>query len=565
MRVAVSVLLLLFAARASGQIQTIQPGDSGSVSRVKINSNFQYLDNRISSLVVSVRDFGATGNGTADDTAAFQAAFAHIKSRVQSGVGHGYRGAAPALYIPAGVYRITVPGVLCGSPDVSTAFHGYRVYGDGHRASVLKLEFANTSDNYLCRMDNTVTYASFEDFSLYGVNGWEKGFFLTGQSGQTLSTFTSWKNMEFRNLMHSITITSADNWRSDEMYVEKCQFWPSSVSGGTAYWVYNASNSVTHTFNHVLIYLQASNLTGVRFESGGQFEWFGGSLIVTGPITDSVGIRIEDDPNSLPNPIAYTDNTFAVYDVKPEVSPGNLLYYMKAMAILHFYNMNAATGYTNTAVRGKIDRYGHVYFHGGKNFWRHELITQSTESFWNQWFRAKLVYENVGVNDPENDIIITHTGSRIASRGKFECRGCFYAVEGTTINWAQTADVCKNCDRGYGTEPRARRQAVFRYRSFVGEGLPQSSDGNLGFSLPKNIVLRAITLVKQNGGTATSGRITVRAPTGEVLLVTPEMTETTELTVTAAPLAYATGDSNTNFTISSTSGAPMYGYVIFEW
>lgn len=68
------------------KIPYTNPG-TGGVSRTQSNKNLERI---------SVKDFGATGNGTTDDRAAIQAAFNYVNS-----LGGG------TLYFPAGTYRIT--------------------------------------------------------------------------------------------------------------------------------------------------------------------------------------------------------------------------------------------------------------------------------------------------------------------------------------------------------------------------------------------------------------------------------------------------------------------------
>ena len=74
---------------------------------------------------LNVLDFGATGNGTTDDTAAIQAAITYIYSLANpSGVS-----AIPALYFPAGIYLMSstiTMGNNSASWFVSPYFYGER-------------------------------------------------------------------------------------------------------------------------------------------------------------------------------------------------------------------------------------------------------------------------------------------------------------------------------------------------------------------------------------------------------------------------------------------------------
>jgi polygalacturonase len=72
---------------------------------------------------VSVKDFGATGDGTTDDTAAIQAAIDSLC------VGSGGTG----VYIPAGKY-VTTSVLTC---SITTTNKGLRIYGDGPKSIIL--------------------------------------------------------------------------------------------------------------------------------------------------------------------------------------------------------------------------------------------------------------------------------------------------------------------------------------------------------------------------------------------------------------------------------------------
>jgi hypothetical protein len=71
-------------------LQTFANGESGLSVRTKINANFTELYGRTT---VSIKDFGAVGDGVANDTAAFTAALAYIEGSP------GY-----PVYVPPGVY-----------------------------------------------------------------------------------------------------------------------------------------------------------------------------------------------------------------------------------------------------------------------------------------------------------------------------------------------------------------------------------------------------------------------------------------------------------------------------
>lgn len=83
--------------------------------------------------VLNVRNFGAIGNGVADDTAAFAAAITQVNAQLASGI--------PAtLYIPAGVYFIN------GTTPLPTFNRGGSLIGDGPHKTYLRLGPAYTGD-----------------------------------------------------------------------------------------------------------------------------------------------------------------------------------------------------------------------------------------------------------------------------------------------------------------------------------------------------------------------------------------------------------------------------------
>ena len=84
---------------------------------------------------VSVKDFGAIGDGTADDTTAIQAA---INACITSGA---------SLYFPAGTYNYTSSSTF--NIDLLTPYHEFKMYGDGN-TSIIKLNANNKIFNVSC-------------------------------------------------------------------------------------------------------------------------------------------------------------------------------------------------------------------------------------------------------------------------------------------------------------------------------------------------------------------------------------------------------------------------------
>jgi hypothetical protein len=101
--------------------------------------------------VVSVKDFGATGDGSTDDTSAINAA---ITACLSSGA---------ALYFPEGVYKIT--------STLTTITGQFTMYGDGPFKT--RLQFAPTAADTMIYMDNAgsrVTHCVLRDFACYSTD-----------------------------------------------------------------------------------------------------------------------------------------------------------------------------------------------------------------------------------------------------------------------------------------------------------------------------------------------------------------------------------------------------------
>lgn len=86
----------------------------------------------LDSPAVNVRDFGAVGNGAADDTASLQQAAACVATKLNSGLSN-----AAELYFPSGLYLVRAPLVLAAKGDAGSKL---TVRGDGSGASRIVID-----------------------------------------------------------------------------------------------------------------------------------------------------------------------------------------------------------------------------------------------------------------------------------------------------------------------------------------------------------------------------------------------------------------------------------------
>lgn len=123
--------------------------------------------------VVSVRQFGARGDDSTDDTAAINAALANVYD----------------LYIPEGVYRVS--SALNFTAQNLTRFAGRKIRGaglgdansgaSGTHGSVIRI--TGTNDAFYCT--DTLPYFSIEDLSIVGGSTSGRGIYCTGTCAET--------------------------------------------------------------------------------------------------------------------------------------------------------------------------------------------------------------------------------------------------------------------------------------------------------------------------------------------------------------------------------------------
>lgn len=135
------------ATAATSNLQYLQ-GGTGSVAR-SLTSRFQD--------VISVRDFGALGDGAHDDTAAIQAAITYVLSLANGG----------AVYLPQGTYKVTAQINIPNTANIS-----FRLYGAG---AATKIKYTGSATvNIFSAGSGTPTFGSlyqFDDFGFLGPTG----------------------------------------------------------------------------------------------------------------------------------------------------------------------------------------------------------------------------------------------------------------------------------------------------------------------------------------------------------------------------------------------------------
>lgn len=119
--------------------------------------------------IINVKEFGAIGNGTADDTAAIQAAFDAAFGPPESPHGNTNRALNKPVFLPGGNYRITSPLYLIG-------IQGGMIFGNGTESTTLSFESPGTGNSVIptgdgseitpCIMTNGISYTRIEGMTI---------------------------------------------------------------------------------------------------------------------------------------------------------------------------------------------------------------------------------------------------------------------------------------------------------------------------------------------------------------------------------------------------------------
>ncbi|MCW5983518.1 MAG: hypothetical protein KIT09_35835 [Bryobacteraceae bacterium] len=550
---------------------------------------------------VSVKDFGAKGDGTTDDTAAIKAARDYVESRaLQIPIPNTGKASLPTLYFPAGQYRITEPNAICPKPEswVGASVSGWSVAGENGSSSLLYLNFPNAPDNYLCKATTLgVSRGTFENLWIYGSNKWERGFYFWGEyipgvasyAGSSMNTF---RKVRFQNLKESVTIDgpgpneeNRQHLLGDRFLFEQVSFRATvDMPDAVGFWM---KPPVVQSVAHLMLLPDFEMLgernVGLYVQGGSTVTMVDPSLVFDGDGT--IAIRIDTD-NEVDGGggIGVLGNQFSVFGGKAEIrstytATPPRAFYLSARADLNFYDTSFADydREVDNVVKATIRKWGHVTMRGGK--WHLKTRIETDDAVNLQWWKAMLRLDSVGIKRGfEEQIELAHTatsGHRLGAYGRAECNRCYssYDLVNMSANLAP-ADACLNCTNGMDNSTRPAKLSVFRFGSYRGEGLPSSGDAGL-ITLPAGSLLKSFTVVKEDarncgaGGTSqcgvvTSGVVTVASESGQVLFESPTWNQNSKSVVTV-PAAYLCTPADRVFTVSSTAANRLEGYILYEW
>lgn len=247
---------------------------------------------------VSVKDFGAVGDGLTDDTAAIQKAIARVKA-----LGGG------VVYFPPGIYLISAALALASATGVS-------LKGSGALTSVIKA--TSTSINALAF--TTCSGFTIEDLALANTgNATTAGLLLT-DSGAVAVSRCSVSGYRFSvdsnvavNIDRTLTISGCTLDATADAAARSVRLRGASLTGSTL--VVGGKWDSTTTGNGLELQGSASNVTLIGLNLGRQaigvlYEstWVGTGVVALGCNFGSCTIDLKSDPTSTATAFADVAN-----------------------------------------------------------------------------------------------------------------------------------------------------------------------------------------------------------------------------------------------------------------
>lgn len=256
---------------------------------------------------LNVKDFGAVGDGVADDTESFRQA---IRACVDvTKLDGGNR----KLCVPTGIYRITDSAVFSdlGSVGGVPVHHrgGITVEGENRDSSIILLE-APSEDRWI--YDNGATarlyFCTYAGLTFKGSGEFANGFKLTSSGHEQAFRFF---NCRFTGLRTAFRFEGTGN--ADRMKFYGCFF---SAISDKLYHI-NNSQSVCHEFYGCEIDVIQGHGFFIDSQGGGDIQYFGGSVVMrnkTGDTNDHYLVYITPSAR-----VGYGNDSVSFYGMRTEL------------------------------------------------------------------------------------------------------------------------------------------------------------------------------------------------------------------------------------------------------
>lgn len=478
--------------------------------------------------IINVKDYGAVGDGSTDDTAAIKSAIAAMCAKATATKLNSWRAMMPVLFFPEGRYVISEKGALnCQT----SAVMGYNIKGAGYHSTEIYYTYDSASDSdggYLLvngsTENNWFGFSYIEDISIRGANGTQNFWQVKSREGSPQANRFS--RVCFFDLNNCVTVTyGTQNYNADLFRFESCRC---SEISGHVFGVEGSKNSqsVVHTFRDC----DFENITGkvIEMYSGGTIEVRGGSWIAkkNGRFfhfddTSGSGIGLSNRNIS----IYGTKFEYQYYDNSDSNTDYYTLFYNNSRMIMYFYGCNMTQfGYTSNAANAKAN-YGYIGIMGSVNFFNCQIpkclgiktdptLSVALENIDQRpmiKFKDCLLYDTL-------DKIVSQVSNNEYQGGAYTdviAEDCYYASTGSS----NAIHVNTQLNQAYGNRaiPTKKKMVVLtRSTNFI-TSLPCGGN-SFTYAFPKDSIITDITIYfRKLPGVSTSYTINITNSNGSVL------------------------------------------------
>lgn len=261
----------IVAQAGNDNTEIVDARDGFPVLGARLDAIDAEIENRIQkgTIGVNVRDYGAVGDGVADDTAAFNAALADLVN-----------GGGGTFYMPHGNYKINSKILIDITNTKPSEGKGISIRGDNMNTTVVTnagVDFAFEIINTEMSSEGLNSYFHAENFMIQGAHASAKGIKMMGFSQSALENVVL-KGLEKGILAHDMVT----------MILNGCRFF-GNLYGFDAPGQINLSSPNAITFSNCVFY--GNGVYAAYIAEGCNVNFFGGTIETTGFRSDITGLR----------------------------------------------------------------------------------------------------------------------------------------------------------------------------------------------------------------------------------------------------------------------------------
>ncbi|AUR99472.1 pectin lyase fold/virulence factor [Vibrio phage 1.266.O._10N.286.52.F9] len=310
------------------------------------------LDDRFAD-VVSVKDFGAVGDGVTDDSDAIKDALDYAQSLSPDA---GWKGQMPEITFPKGVYVVAKGNHVFSD----LRYARLRVKGAGPRATVLKYTQTSASGEYMMNStDQNTGYCKFTGIGFLGNDNGGGWFFYSASNGNA----QNWKfeDCEFRQFDRLFNFDGSAN-DSENTWTD-CKI--TTFDHASAEYIFRFSNQQAVNQRFFGTDIETFNCDLFHMVSGTSIKFFGGSIIPDGSDANIFHVPADASPGSFGQ---SNKPTATMNCVRYEMKGNSRLFYSPSKDqndAMHIIHNSSNMGGLNMPTTSEDPTYYPIEFKGG--------------------------------------------------------------------------------------------------------------------------------------------------------------------------------------------------------